>query len=216
MCKFFSFVSDGNGNVFYFDAEDRKFQANPDSHTTIAAHFFNDAYADDHVNKYQLVWGEIFQVEQINIKDDSKSVQKWIKSFSKTKHFYDMCITSIQYEHADFHEIPHNLRTEEICDIAIQKNGMNLQSVPKNLITPKLCYDAILQDSYAIQYVTIEHLTSELCELAIRQDGHALNFVPKKLLTPELCKLAVKQNGHALCHVPVELLTPELYKLANL
>ena len=51
MCKFFSFVSDGNGNVFYFDAEDRKFQANPDSHTTIAAHFFNDAYADDHVNK---------------------------------------------------------------------------------------------------------------------------------------------------------------------
>ena len=64
MCKFFSFISDGNANFYYFNNDQRKqilrgelkknnwFVENPDSHSTIARFFISIA-AEDKMNKYE-------------------------------------------------------------------------------------------------------------------------------------------------------------------
>ena len=84
MCKFFSFVTDGNRKKYYFDWEARvellknnPQDLRPDSHTSICAKF---GLSDDRVNKYEFnpLTNE-FTVDQINIKDDRKSAQKWVK-----------------------------------------------------------------------------------------------------------------------------------------
>ena len=91
MCEFFSFVSDGSGNIKYFTAKDRQAllesnpkQYNPDSHASIAAfHGVNE----DSCNKYE--WNtEGFKVDQINAtEDDSELARKWIAEFSQGKEF---------------------------------------------------------------------------------------------------------------------------------
>ena len=60
MCNFFSFISDGNGNIKYFDNKQRKqfLTDNPenyemDSHSSIASYYFKQSNSDDNCNKYE-------------------------------------------------------------------------------------------------------------------------------------------------------------------
>lgn len=83
MCKFFSFVTDGNRKKYYFDWEARKelltnnpFDLDPDSHTSICKKY---GLNDDKVNKYEynpLI--QEFTCDQTNIKDDSALAKKWV------------------------------------------------------------------------------------------------------------------------------------------
>ena len=81
MCQFFSCVSNGQGNLFYFDWKMRKelLKSNPehyepDSHTSVA-HKFN--LNGDKVNKYEYnPLTKEFIVDQINIKDDRALVKR--------------------------------------------------------------------------------------------------------------------------------------------
>ncbi len=84
MCKFFSFISNGHGNILYFDAKLRKkiiggyknYEA--DSHTSIASHF---EVQEDKFNKYEFnPITKYFEIDQLNNKDDSKQMKKWVNN----------------------------------------------------------------------------------------------------------------------------------------
>ena len=85
MCKFFSFMTNGENNPFYFRADRRKelltkanpLGLNPDSHSSIANQF---ALMEDRMNKYEYnpLTG-VFTKDQINVKDDSLRAEKWVK-----------------------------------------------------------------------------------------------------------------------------------------
>ena len=123
MCEFFSFVSDGKGNVFYFDAESRKalLKANPenydpDSHTSIVHKFISkDPEADDRHNKYELIGGRMI-IDVLNTNNDVDKVTLWAKKF---------------YESSAF---------QKICSAAVTQNGWALEYVKKQ--TPEICLAA--------------------------------------------------------------------------
>lgn len=85
MCKFFSFVTDGKNNPFFFNDEKRSelIKSNPenyvfDSHSSICK-FFN--LKEDSSNKYEYnpLTGE-FTVDQVNNKSDDRiRVEKWVR-----------------------------------------------------------------------------------------------------------------------------------------
>ena len=87
MCKFFSFITMGDGKPLYFDAKVRQKlkQDNPksydmDSHASIAAYFKVD---EDRTNKYEFnpIIGK-FTVDQINnTVNDSDSAMAWSRLF---------------------------------------------------------------------------------------------------------------------------------------
>jgi hypothetical protein len=99
MCKFFSLVSDGAGNIMYFNSEERKqilagktYDKNgnkiieTDSHTSIFA--YNGIYGkeEDWYNKYEYnPLTKEFVVDTLNNKNDSKMVkEKCLKLDFKT------------------------------------------------------------------------------------------------------------------------------------
>jgi len=87
MCKFFSFVSDGNSNFMYFDWELRKkcmsgeLHYEPDSHTSIAEHFGFKGKREDGLNKYEYnPLTKKFTIDQLNAKNhDDKEAEKWVR-----------------------------------------------------------------------------------------------------------------------------------------
>ena len=86
MCKFFSFVTKGS-QKYYFDWPERvellksnPDDYNPDSHSSIC-HFFR--VAEEKVNKFEYdpLTG-LFQVDQINIKDNRALAKKWVEKLN--------------------------------------------------------------------------------------------------------------------------------------
>ena len=79
MCDFFSCISNGQGKIYYFDYEMRQKIIKgettfyTDSHSSIAEHY---KLNDDKVNKYEYnPLTKVFRIDQLNIKDDSRSVK---------------------------------------------------------------------------------------------------------------------------------------------
>ena len=151
MCKFFSFVTRGDGKAVFFDAAAREalLESNqedyiPDSHTSIVHKFISTISADeDMCNKYEYSAGQLI-VYQLNTIDDSKKIKKWIAKFAKSAEF------------------------KNICEKAVMQNGYTLSDVPEHLKTPELCEKAVMQNGCALVYVP-EHLkTLELCEKAYK------------------------------------------------
>jgi hypothetical protein len=82
MCKFFSFISDGEGKFFYADFEARKNKTidTPDSHSCLATHWLGEPSSDDITNKYEYCFfTKVFTIDQINVKDDSELAEKFVR-----------------------------------------------------------------------------------------------------------------------------------------
>ena len=84
MCRFFSFVSDGNGKYWYTDWEQRKkldFDGNCDSHSRIAERAGFTGEREDRLNKYEFnpFSGE-FRVDAINVEDDRVEAEDWVRN----------------------------------------------------------------------------------------------------------------------------------------
>jgi hypothetical protein len=85
MCKFFSSVSNGDGNLMYFNALQRKDvklkkkYESFDSHTSIADHYGYVGKKEDVLNKYEYnPLTKLFTVDQLNNEvDDSKLIEKF-------------------------------------------------------------------------------------------------------------------------------------------
>jgi len=106
MCQFFSFITKGDGKIYYASAELRgeptvERYAKYDSHSWLADNLGKDAPRKctpvcDFVNKYEYAHGE-FRVDQINVTDDRDLVQASLKAFIKTEAYtklirhYDAC-----------------------------------------------------------------------------------------------------------------------------
>ena len=83
MCKFFSCNSDGEGNVFYLNAEQRKATKDkyesPDSHTSIADYYGFIGKLEDKLNKYEFnPLTKQFTIDQLNARDDSEYVKDFL------------------------------------------------------------------------------------------------------------------------------------------
>jgi len=118
MCDFFSFISDGQGNVKYFNHKQRnRFRRkNPnnwemDSHTSIAAFCSKKANADDKFNKYEYSNGE-FIIDQINVKNDSKKVRKWLDEFIESEEFKEICLAVVKNDGCALQYVSTSLRKE--------------------------------------------------------------------------------------------------------
>ena len=141
MCNFFSFISDGKGNVKYFNLEQREqfYKNNPeqyemDSHSSIASFYYGESDSDDRVNKYEYNKNG-FIIDQINVEDDSEQVKKWLNEFIKTKEY------------------------KKLYETAVEQNGMALKYVPEHLIDYNLCKMAVEQNGYALRYVPEKYKT---------------------------------------------------------
>ena len=86
MCKFFSLVSDGEGNIYYFNAKQRKEMIKKnrgvyiDSHSVIASDF---KLNPDLVNKYEYnPLTKVFSVDEIHTKKDEEIVEKQVRDLN--------------------------------------------------------------------------------------------------------------------------------------
>ena len=85
MCNFFSLVSDGRSNIYYFDADERqrilhgdlkKKNYETDSHTSIADYCGFKGKKEDCLNKYEFnPMTRKFEIDQLNTIDDSEAVK---------------------------------------------------------------------------------------------------------------------------------------------
>ena len=132
MCKFFSFISKGDGQFLYFDAKHRQGTNgyDSDSYFSLVRHYLEATIADDKVNKYEYNNGQ-FVIRQINVKDDSKQADEWIKKFVKTKEF------------------------EEIQANGISRNGHKIRYVTKQVYTKEVLLAALQYKHCVIKYVNI-------------------------------------------------------------
>jgi hypothetical protein len=95
MCKFFSFTTKGDGVPMYFNSDLRKqinegkLSYNADSHTSINDYFGLKGADEDKTNKYEFILSSPhrFEIDQINVTDDSGKCKKWINKFIRTKEF---------------------------------------------------------------------------------------------------------------------------------
>ena len=83
MCNFFSFRSDGAGQFYYLDAEQRKGiekTNNPDSHTYIAEYYGFKGKDEDMLNAYEYnPLTREFNIDRMPNKDDSELAREWVK-----------------------------------------------------------------------------------------------------------------------------------------
>jgi len=163
MCNFFSFISNGKGNVKYFTLEQRKqfYKNNPkqykmDSHSSIASFYYGNNNSDDKVNKYEFTING-FIIDQINVKDDSKQVEKWLNEFIKTEEYEELCKMLVEQNGIMLQYIPRKYRTKEICKLAVKQNCFSLYYVPKHLIDYNLCEMALKQDVRVLKYVPTKY-----------------------------------------------------------
>jgi hypothetical protein len=85
MCKFFSLLSDGQGNPLYFDwkirsalLENNPKNYEPDSHTSIADYYGLKGSSEDRLNKYEYnPFTKVFTIDQLNTKDDSVIIKEF-------------------------------------------------------------------------------------------------------------------------------------------
>lgn len=106
MCNFFSFVSNGRGNVFFFNAEQRRTlilsqHQSFDSHTSIAEHFKPNKSGpgqkpDDVVNRYEYLNGEFVVDGRLIVGDDSEQVKQWCEQFVASDEFQQICLATIK------------------------------------------------------------------------------------------------------------------------
>lgn len=99
MCQFFSCISDGKGNILYFDEEQRKkirreklkFKDDklvryPDSHTSIAKFYGINAKEEDKWNKWECILGDSYpRCDTLNTKNDYTLVFKKLKTLDMKK-----------------------------------------------------------------------------------------------------------------------------------
>ena len=102
MCNFFSLVSDGKGEIMYFDWKLRKkclsgeLGYNLDSHTSIADYFGYKGKQEDKLNKYEYnPLTKLFTIDQINTEDDSEEVKKFCKQLDFKKIVPQLIIKDI-------------------------------------------------------------------------------------------------------------------------
>jgi hypothetical protein len=90
MCQFFSFTTNGDGNYYYFNHQQRMElkKDNPnhydrDSHASICEFF---GINEDKCNKYEYKPKDgKFKIDQINSKDDSIRAENWVKKLNFDK-----------------------------------------------------------------------------------------------------------------------------------
>lgn len=174
MCRFFSFISNGEGQVKYFTFDDRQTIKNKtlnfNSHTSMASYFYGKPDSDDKVNKYELINGK-FTIDQINVKDDSKKVKEWLNNFKTTDEFQELCI--------------HEVNQDGYAIKYIKNSSKKIQKL------------AVNQDGYAIQF--IDSPSEKIQKLAVNQSGCAIQFI--KSSSEKIQKLAVKQTGRAIRYI---------------
>ena len=91
MCEFFSCISNGQGNIWYFNWELRKkcisreLDYSPDSHSSIADYFGFKGDKEDRMNKYEFnPLTRKFTIDQLNGKDDSEIVERKLRKLDFT------------------------------------------------------------------------------------------------------------------------------------
>ena len=99
MCNFLSFISNGQKQIFYFNAIQRQGISefnNFDSHDRIAEYYLCRKPQTDNCNKYEYnIFGELV-VSQINVKDDSFYAEKWINNFKHSNEYIDLLLWKIK------------------------------------------------------------------------------------------------------------------------
>ena len=165
MCKFFSFISDPKGNVHYFNADERlkllksnPEEYNPDSHSSIVHKLVSiQGNVEDHCNKYELLQGE-FIVDQINGKNDSEKMKRWVENFIKTDEFREVCLATVTENGYAVQFLTDEQKTPEVCLAAVGQGGHAVQYLTDEQRTPEVCLGAVAQSGCAVKYLTDEQL----------------------------------------------------------
>ena len=163
MCKFFSFISNGKGNFFFFNGTERKNllvsnpeDYKPDSHTSIAHNFMGkEPTSDDLCNKYEFVDGN-FVVDQINVNDDSEKAKAWVESFVKTNEFDEICLAAVSQNGSAVNYLKDEQRTPDVCLAAVSRDGHAVNYLKDELLTPDVCLAAVSQNGCVIRYLKDE------------------------------------------------------------
>ena len=134
MCGFFSFISDGEGKMYYFDAKIRRQilkgksigyaldSYTLDSHTSIADYFGFKGRGEDRINKYEYnPLTKIFQINQLNTTDDSDQIKRLCEQLDFKTIVPQLVIKPIVYPF----QIQKNSVTKE--DIELLKKWVSSQ-----------------------------------------------------------------------------------------
>lgn len=146
MCNFFSFVT-FNGKPYYFNARQRRDQIVPDSHSGICCHY---GLPCDKVNKYEFGTNRGFRIDQINAKrDDSRWAEAWVKEFSKTKQFSDICAKELRFIPSAIRFIRNPTEAQKLK--AVRSNGLMIQYIKNPSEAVRVA--AVEEDCYAIEHI---------------------------------------------------------------
>jgi hypothetical protein len=122
MCKFFSFETNGNGEYFYRNAEQRKEDLakgeNPDSHTYIAHCNGYKGAGEDRLNAYEFdPITQILTVDKMNAANDREAALIWVKALDFKTIVPELSIHPIVHP---FRDIEQPLVAQEHIDLLRQ------------------------------------------------------------------------------------------------
>jgi len=104
MCGFFSLISNGKGEAYWFDAKIRKqilrgeIDYALDSHSSIASYYGFKGEGEDKINKYEYnpLW-KTLQINQLNTTDDSDQIKKFCENLDFKRVVPELVIKPIVY-----------------------------------------------------------------------------------------------------------------------
>ncbi|MGD9697513.1 HEAT repeat domain-containing protein [Acinetobacter sp.] len=220
MCDFISIVSDGNRNIYFFDAKRRKELKDTDyrmdSHTSICDYY---KLNEDKCNKYQIDpfngWSLI--IDQINVKNDFLEIEQLVnrrfpKLFGTDKDFQLAAVNSSGYYIRHFDNPGKELQLAAINntpgaikDISNPDKNVQLAAVTLNGFVIKLINDpdkdvqlaAVTQNGFAVS--RIKNPDKDVQLASVNQDGLAIGYI--KYPDKDVQMAAVTQNWNALSRI---------------
>jgi len=135
MCKFFSFISDGKGNIYYFNYLIRELiregvlNYQQDSHTSISTYHGFTGKKEDHMNKYEYnPLTKHLKIDQLNTINDSENIR-------------EQCLA------LDFKTIVPELIIKDIINPFKIQRGNTVTKAEIKLLKQWICVNNLIYDS---------------------------------------------------------------------
>ena len=235
MCNFFSFVQNAKGEIFYHGADDRRAArkkgdcTNLDSHSTIVFNKISKAScAQDKCNSYE--WDGVQLIEDTIVRYGMTSAaRRWIKAFSVTQEFSDICAEMVERNNATdtsrrlskcIEGLPANMLTKPMCKFAL-RFGTPIKKVPVAFMDADMYVSAIkgtrnIDDMESLlKTVPKQYITPKFHKHILKYRPSSIRHIPVKDRTPAICKLATSPSKYPSCaanikFVPEKLITPAM------
>ena len=124
MCQFFSFVSDGQGKVYYFNYKQRQEikDREHDSHTSIADYYGFKGEKEDLLNKWEYnPFSKKLTKDRIVVKEEYPKIEKWISELD-----FKEIVPNIHFDKSFTNPLTQTKKEIELDDLILLRRYVEL------------------------------------------------------------------------------------------